>query len=78
MIEEQIYDLMRKIAVQNEGMIFYEDFKRVFQGKDAEDELESHGIAAEGGGTAFEPVPPHKINEIFETVKVRGYVDRDR
>ena len=61
---------MRKIAIVNEGMISYEDFKRVFQGKNS-DELESNSIAAEGGGTAFEPVPPKKIPEIFETTKVR-------
>ena len=67
---DQIYDLMRKIAIVSEGMISYEDFKRVFQGKNS-DELESNSIAAEGGGTAFEPVPPKKIPEIFETTKVR-------
>ena len=61
---------MRKVAIHSEGMISYEDFKRVFQRSEGGDELESNTIAAEGGGSAFEPVPPKKIPEIFESTKV--------
>merc|ERR1711871_728172 len=41
---EQIYAFMRRLALHNEGMVSYDDFKRVFGG--ADDEFESNSIGA--------------------------------
>lgn len=57
----QIYDLVRKIAILNEGLVCYEDFKRVFG--TTEDELESHG------GATFEPIAPKNIPELVDQLK---------
>ena len=61
---DQIYDLVRKIAVDNEGLISYLDFKRVFQG--ADDEFESRGEDADSFGV----VQPKKIPELVDLGKV--------
>ena len=57
---DQIYDLVRKLAVHNEGLVSYVDFKRVF--KKSEDDLESH--IAEGGSSNFEQIVPKMIPEL--------------
>jgi len=65
---EQIYELVRRLAKESDGLVTYADFKRVFQG--SEDELESRGIGGEGGGGGnFELVPPKPIPELTEITK---------
>ena len=59
---EEIYDTVNKIAVQNDGMICYPDFKRVFSG--GEEDLETRNLGEDSG--FLEEVPPHKIPEINE------------
>ena len=59
---EEIYDTVNKIAVQNDGMISYPDFKRVFSG--GEEDLETRNLGEDSG--FLEEVPPHKIPEINE------------
>lgn len=60
----QVYDLVRRIAVDNEGLISYVDFKRTFQ--DADDDIESRGVSA----SSFGQVPPKPIPELADTNKV--------
>ncbi len=48
----------------------YQDFKRVFQGKD--DEIESRAIIGEGQSN-FESVPPEIIPELVDIQKVPIY-----
>lgn len=60
----QVYDLVRRIAVDNEGLISYSDFKRVFHNGD--DEIESRGVSA----TSFGQVPPKPIPELCDAKKV--------
>jgi hypothetical protein len=86
----QIYDLVRKVAVQAEvgrfdiviscglmrllivfllqGLISYEDFKRVFQSP--EDDMESRTVGV--GESNFESVPPKNIPELVDIQKVCG------
>lgn len=61
---DQIYGLIRKVAVDNEGLISYNDFKRVLQFSDQDFES-SHNTS---GGGAFEPITPHKIPEIIDSL----------
>lgn len=63
----QVYDFVKRVAVKHEGLICYEDFKRVLQL--SEDELESH-TAGGAGESNFEAVPPHKIPELVDLNKV--------
>ena len=60
---QQIYDLMRKICVVNEGLMSYEDFKRVFQG--SEDEMESR-MGGDNGSSNFVTIAPKLIPELSE------------
>jgi hypothetical protein len=60
---DQVYDLVRKLALQNEGLVSYVDFKRVF--KKSDHDLESH--IAEGGGSNFEQVAPKMIPELSDS-----------
>jgi len=62
-VPDQIYNLMRKMAVSNEGLASYEDFKRIFHSGD--DEFESMAIAAMGDNN-FEMVPPKTIDELVD------------
>jgi hypothetical protein len=62
-VPEQVYNLMRKMAVSNEGLASYEDFKRIFHSGD--DEFESMAIAAMGDNN-FEVVPPKPIEELVD------------
>lgn len=62
-VPEQVYELVRKIAVGNEGLLSYNDFKRVFQSP--EDEFESRG----GGGSVFATILPKPITELVELSK---------
>jgi hypothetical protein len=66
---QQIYDLVRKVAVQTEGLVSYEDFKRVFQSLDDEQESRTVGTV---GDSNFEPVPPKMIPELVELNKPAG------
>ncbi len=66
----QIYDLVKKIAVQNEGMISYEDFKRVFQSPEDGD-MESKTVGSVGAST-IESVQPKPIPELVDMIKVCG------
>ena len=63
---DQVHNLMRKIAISNEGLASYEDFKKVFHG--GEDEFESMAIAATGDNN-FEIVPPKPIQELVDITK---------
>jgi hypothetical protein len=60
----QIYDLVRRIAVDNEGLVSYIDFKRTFH--NGEDDIESRGVSA----TSFGHVPPKVIPELYDAKKV--------
>lgn len=60
---EQIYYLVRKLAIQNEGLVSYPDFKRIFQGKD--DEIESRAVVGEGASN-FETIVPRNIPELVD------------
>jgi hypothetical protein len=60
---EKIYTIMRRIAVSNEGLVSYLDFKRVF--KVSDEEMETHTIGSNSNVT-FESVPPKTIPEISE------------
>lgn len=62
-VPEQVYDLVRKIAVGNEGLLSYSDFKRVFQSP--EDEFESRG----GDASVFAQIVPKEIPELVELSK---------
>ncbi len=53
--------------MNHQGLISYEDFKRVFQS--SEEEMESRALGF-GGETNFEPIPPVNIPELAE-IKVR-------
>lgn len=64
----QIYDLVRRIAVDNEGLISYVDFKRTFH--NGEDDIESRGVSA----TSFGQVPPKPIPELCDVNKVRDHL----
>jgi len=64
---EDIYDLVRKLSITNEGLVSYQDFHRVFKGQ--EDELESrvnHMMTADGDNNNYEPIPPHPIPELVD------------
>jgi Ca2+-binding EF-hand superfamily protein len=61
--KEEVYALVRKLSVQNDGTVSYVDFKRTFATSDSE--LESRNAGDEG--TFFETIPPHKIPELHET-----------
>lgn len=98
---QQIYDLVRKICIQNEvastrlrscrcdddrsnlmhsiiavdmfdstlqGLVSYEDFKRVFQSSD--EEMESRAIGYDGESN-FEVIPPKPIPELVDLNQVR-------
>ena len=58
---EQVYDLVRKLAQKNEGLVSYVDFKRVFK-RDLDD-MESH--IAEGGGSMIPEIVPKNIPELY-------------
>ena len=58
---EQVYDLVRKLAQKNEGLVSYVDFKRVFK-RDVDD-MESH--IAEGGGSMIPEIVPKNIPELY-------------
>jgi hypothetical protein len=62
----QIYDMVRRLAVQNEGVLSYEDFKRVFQtfNEDGENTIESKTIGTVESN--FESIPPHPIPELID------------
>ena len=62
-VPEQVYELVRKIAVGNEGLLSYNDFKRVFQSPD--DEFESRG----GGDSVIPTIEPKPISELVELSK---------
>jgi hypothetical protein len=51
-----------------QGLISYEDFKRVFQSP--EDDMESRTVGV--GESNFESVPPKNIPELVDIQKVRG------
>ena len=59
---DQVYDLVRKLALLNEGLVSYVDFKRVFKKND--DDMESH--IAEGGSSNFEAIMPKLIPELSD------------
>ncbi len=60
---DQVYDLVRKVAVGNEGLISYVDFKRVFQLSD--EEFESRG----GNTDTYGSILPKPIPELVEFSK---------
>ena len=66
---DQIYELIRKLSIDAEGLVSYQEWKRVFQL--SEDELESRGLSNISGGS-FEPVPPKKIPELAEILRQTG------
>lgn len=59
----QVYDFVKRVAVDNEGLISYVDFKRVF--RIAEDEIESRNITSHSFGS----VVPKPIPEIADLTK---------
>lgn len=59
---EQIHDLVRRLAIHNEGLVSYVDFKRVFGG--ADEEIESRNVG--GGQSNFEAIPPRNIPELAD------------
>jgi hypothetical protein len=63
---EQLYELVKKIAVANDGLISYVDFKRVFQGH--ESDMESRSVMGSGESN-FEHVPPKPIPELSDLIK---------
>ena len=58
----EIYTLVEKISLHNDGLVSYADFKRVFSA--SEDELESRNMGEEG--SFFEQIQPHVIPELYE------------
>merc|ERR1712072_764302 len=67
----QVYFLMKKIAIVNEGVASYDDFKRVFHAGD--DEFETAAIGATGESN-IEVIPPKPIKEL---VDLTARVDED-
>ena len=65
---EQIYNLVRKVAVDNEGLISYNDFKRALQFSEQDLESSSSGSSSGGGGGTFEPITPKLIPEIVDSL----------
>jgi Ca2+-binding EF-hand superfamily protein len=59
---DQVYDLVRKLAISNEGLISYGEFRRVFQVSD--EDLESRVLGGEANN--FEFIPPKMITELAE------------
>jgi len=66
--KEEVYSLVKKVSVQNDGQVSYVDFKRTFATSDSE--LESRNAGDEG--TFFETIPPHKIPELHESSDAGG------
>lgn len=62
----QVYDFVRRVAVDNEGLISYADFKRVFRLSD--DDFESHNATNHSFGT----INPKVIPEIADASKKVG------
>jgi hypothetical protein len=60
----QVYELVRRIAVDNDGLINYADFKRVFQV--SEDDFESHATST---SHSFGTINPKMIPEIADISK---------
>ena len=59
---DQVYDLVRRLAMHNEGLVSYVDFKKVF--KKSDDDLESR--LAEGDSSNYEQILPKMIPELFD------------
>jgi hypothetical protein len=57
---EQVHNLARRLAVENEGLISYEDFKRAF--RQSEEDIESRALVA--GASNFTTIPPKPIAEL--------------
>jgi hypothetical protein len=62
---DQIYDLVRKLALHNEGLVSYVEFKKVFKKHD--EDLESR--LAEGGNNNFGEISPKIIPEISDAYR---------
>lgn len=65
---QQLHALVRRIAVQTEGLVSYEDFKRVFGAVD-DDEQESRGQELGGASSLMEEVQPKAIAELVDLNK---------
>jgi hypothetical protein len=57
---KDIYALVHKIAIQNDGLVSYPDFKRVFSS--GEEDIESRNMGEEG--MAYEAIEPISIPEL--------------
>jgi hypothetical protein len=65
----QVYEFVRRVAVDNDGLISYVDFKRVFHL--ADDDFESRNVST----SSFGQIPPKAIPEIADlTKKVCYYI----
>lgn len=67
LVPDQIYDIVRKVGIEQVGLISYADFRRVFH--TSEEDVESRGVSADGGNSSFETVEPKPIPELFEEVQ---------
>jgi len=57
----QVYDLVRRLSIEIEGMVSYHDFRRAFQNSD--EDMESHTVADDSKSN-FEMILPKYIPEL--------------
>ena len=70
LIGVQIYDLVRRLSVECEGMVSYRDFRRVFQS--SVEEMESRSLGSDAKSN-FAVIPPKPIPELVEKIRsVKG------